>query len=202
MYDPRVLRRKSVSYESSPRLLDLHLVLDLDDTLLRTLHMPEFEMIEDKENLAIPDIVDYKDQMFVYFRPYLRDFLKWAFTNCKTVSVFTYANAPYAKWIVESLFGHKFFLVFSRESCIPKENACIKPLEHMWCTEKAGLMGMDATNTIIIDDIPMTFEHNPSNGLQIDGYHPLNQDDMALMNMIPRIVQRYEQLHVVKSLSV
>ena len=118
-----------------------HLVLDMDETLIC--------------------MVENRDEFFPkpYARPNLREFLKIAFDEFETVSIFTAASEIWYNHVYENVLkdyipqGNSFHKVFKRNDCIRDENGNYhKPLHRMHD---------DPTEVLLIDDNPTIFEMNP-----------------------------------------
>lgn len=193
-------RRCSVAAPALKRSLRLHLVLDLDHTLLHTLTTNEFWVLTRgyNENIPPPDAVCLKYRWYTFFRPGLHEFLNWAFANCLTVSVFTAGDQGYANWIVKSIVPHgkQFYHVMSHSSVEKLDGQPVKPLYKLWSTEKAEQASIHEGNTIIVDDLQCMFRLNPRNGLHIKPFN-VSEDymcDDALRDIIPRIEHRFMHL--------
>ncbi len=85
--------------------------LDLDETLIRS----RYGQIGD-----LPS--DFKFQLdyeiHVYVRPHIKEFLDFVYENFDHVGVFTTSTKPYAKQIVQNVFGdRKLDFFFTRNDC-------------------------------------------------------------------------------------
>jgi len=148
----------------------LRIVLDIDGTLIK-----------------IPD-----GSSTVTLRPYVIEFLNFCFNTFEKVSIWTAATPEWARFVLAHLTvsnGGKEFpfdFVYSREKCSTKiiqnsfypEQMYIKPLRKVW----KSCPGYDRHNTVIVDDIPETFQDNYGNGIPITSY--FGGFDENLINLI------------------
>src|SRR4030088_3497118 len=72
-------------------LLPLHLVLDIDHTLLHTIDINSRRTVN-----TAPDVVHKPYKMQMYYRPGLKEFLDWAFKHCLSVSLWTAGTSVYS----------------------------------------------------------------------------------------------------------
>jgi len=152
----------------------VHLVLDLDETLV---HSDEMRASDERRMRRAPDY-DLGD-MQGYYRPGLRAFLAWAFRTFESVGVWTAGSGDYAESIIDVVFKQQKLplpkYVLSADDCEPKlENIGwhrytrlqYKPLKKLWalCPE------LNAANTLVLDDRTDTACENTSNLLLIPAF--------------------------------
>lgn len=79
----------------------INLVLDLDNTLISSISFREMKRLKnlDKRNLKYKVMEKY---YHVYYRPYLAEFLEYAFANFH-VTVWTAASRDYAAFIIDNI---------------------------------------------------------------------------------------------------
>jgi RNA polymerase II subunit A small phosphatase-like protein len=88
------------------------LSLDLDETLISSVYA------------AIPErYPDFDLRPYVvYKRPYVNEFLDWAYDNFDQIGVFTTATKNYAEVVVENVFGDRpLAFMFTRKDCVDPE---------------------------------------------------------------------------------
>jgi hypothetical protein len=192
-------RRNSAPEALKRGKLPIHLVLDIDQTLVDTVSMSEYVMRQmDKQIIPPPDLVCLDLKCYVYFRPHLMEFLDWAFTTCQSVSVFTAAEDFYAHWILRNLGPRRWFGVLSKRCCLfdVENDTCVKPLHTFWDRQTCRCMGMNAGNTIHIDDRPENFSDNLANGLTISEFRMNNKTiyDRGLLDIQSRVINKYNEL--------
>ncbi len=186
--------------------MDLHLVLDLDNTLLDAKSEPQMFL-----RLRQPDTLIYPRQkkFGVWFRPHLHTFLNWAQLNCKSVSVYSAGDDDYVHAIVEAL-GVPFFLVHGRSSCVvefdKETKECTnleKSMVRLWTTSAARQHDMRQNNTLVLDDKPYIHDCPAVNVVPIREYNEPNvvstaAPDSELLDSISRIYRSYAALQEVE----
>ena len=146
-----------------------HLILDIDSTLIDS------------------DFVDvgciYKtlpSGINIYPRPYLREFMKFAFDNFESVSLWTAGSSDWADVIVDDILSDfmpsnvAFRFIWTRvkmgiywtDDNGPLRSYLIKPLSEVY----KNFEDMNENNTIIIDDNPITYIRNKRNVIPIIPY--------------------------------
>lgn len=159
-------------------LKDLNLILDLDDTLIHGF----------KCNFG----------QYVVDRPHLKEFLHFAFTHFKTVSIWTAATSTWFNYcyyygIKQHMPPNKTFtFIATREtSCLPLTNGFIKFLPDLYKLNPF----FHSENTILIDDRQQNFLRNPHNTIQIkpfDAHMVIHkQEDNELLRIIDYLTKHY-----------
>jgi len=124
----------------------LHIILDLDNTLIRAYYREQKTKCDFK--FYVP-----QETFYVYKRPFLDDFLKKIFKKAKTVSVWTSATKPYCNAILKNIMSlkqrQKLRFVWSRKqtSCV-NDTCYLKDLSKVFSKYK----DMNNTNTFLLDD--------------------------------------------------
>jgi len=190
------------SYIGEPRMYthNYHLVLDIDGTLID----------HRKWNVGDEFTQLFIDDCNIYFRPYLEEFMEWAFRTFKTVGVYTASQERWAHPILNYIlpFGHEFNFIWTFQDCEVVYNNrmnwftgedevvsnLIKPLDKLYDSEIGIRRNMNRYNTLILDDTPQTFEENKENGVEITSYNSLYEGDTALVWMKNVIMERFERL--------
>lgn len=141
----------------------MHLVLDLDETLIHVSMNPVKE----------PDFT-FTIQGAKYYgkkRPNLDLFLVYAFKKFQTVSVWTAATAEYAKKVLNNIMTadqRKRLAFFKTRTDL--DGRYLKPLKKIFGTPKARQLGITPHNTIMIDDRDDVLNDNPGNGIRIPAW--------------------------------
>jgi hypothetical protein len=146
----------------------VHLVLDLDETLITT---------EAPDNVQ-PDMC-LADEV-AYHRPNLLQFLRLCFQHFASVSLWTAATEPWLHAFLRSLpesMRCSFAFTWAARMC----EGVRKPLCKMWATPKALAMGMGAANTFILDDRPETSSDNLDNFMRIKPFLRYDARDKELL---------------------
>jgi TFIIF-interacting CTD phosphatase-like protein len=134
----------------------MHIVLDLDQTLIHT------------------------DNGRTCGRPGLQEFLAFLFKTFDSVSIWTAGTQKYASSVISRLFpeyADSFMFIWSREHTDAREGTHFKPLEKMYASPTAQYCGMNETNTLMIDDRDDILRDNPGNGLIIPAWYSGMTDD-------------------------
>lgn len=157
----------------------MHLVLDLDETLIHVSTTPvkEYDFI-----FSLQGIKYYGKK-----RPNLDLFLTFVFRRFQSVSVWTAATADYARKVVNHIMTpvQRTELAFfkTRRDLEPGTRSYIKPLKKIFLEPKALQLGMNYKNTIMIDDRDDVLRDNPGNGIKIPAWKG-DKDD----NYLPKLL--------------
>jgi len=163
----------------------LLLILDIDETLI---HATSKEISH----------LDFDFKVFNYFvykRPYLDDFLQFAFENFK-VAFWSSASDDYVEIIVNTLIESKFSpeFIWGQKRCTPIRKELIDDygyyqsdgFAHYLYTKqlkKIRKKGFRLERAIIIDDTPSKVSNSYGNAIYIDEYLG-NMNDMELQKLI------------------
>ena len=132
------------------------LILDLDQTLISAEASEELNFDKYKEKSKKFRSDDMDGYYMVYSRPYLQEFLDYAFKNFN-VTIWTAASKDYALFIIEKIIinndpERKLDFIFFSYHCdlSKKKKKYSKELCMLWDIHK--LPGYSEKNTVIIDD--------------------------------------------------
>lgn len=165
----------------------LNLVLDLDNTLISSLSFREVKKVKHRK-LIYNDMEDYYR---VYSRPYLQEFLDYAFANFH-VSVWTAASRDYASFIVDKIVlngkkDRKLRIFFYDDNCAESQRIYSphspKDLSYAYHFE-----GFYPCNTIIMDDLEDVKRANKKQTIQVkyfDAKSDSSEIDTFLKDVIP-----------------
>lgn len=183
-------------------LTDRTIVLDLDQTLIatqdRVSDLQTLGIVSDPRLMALrqrfyhiaiddlerPGIGTHYDFWGV-FRPHAFEFLRFCYSYFERVAVWSAGKRPYVEAIVERLFIDlpPPAIVWTYDDIeFTATGEVLKPLTKM--VQQYPELNLD--KMWILDDNPVTFSANPSNGLLIPAYEPLptvagfSADDTAL----------------------
>ena len=154
------------------------LILDLDETLVHSCFKPA----ENNNNIAKPDILlkikfhsKYHD-VFVYKRPFVDEFLE-KMNKYYNLIIFTASVQEYADPLLDQLDKNRFIkLRYYRNSCLlDKKGKFIKNLSTIY---------NDLKNVILLDNNPISYSYNKSNGLPIITWQ-FDKKDRELLKLIP-----------------
>jgi carboxy-terminal domain RNA polymerase II polypeptide A small phosphatase len=154
----------SISIKTSKNKL---LILDLDETLIYSSET----QLERPHHFTV-------DSFFVYGRPGLSDFL----TKCSQIfnlAVWTASSPDYANQILEKILPDRIHLefVFTQERCSFNFNHESGRNEIIKSLAKIKRKGYLLRDTIIVDDLPETFQKNYGNAILVSKYFGSLEDN-------------------------
>ena len=172
--------------------MDQCIILDLDNTLVKTLSSDEIKKIQETGIFDNPKYMDIRSRFYNFDltdvdnkgnieqervigikRPYLDEFLAYCESRFKgKVFVFTAATRKYGNGIINSIFKKEPLILYSREQCIPNDGAYEKPLINMISNVEGLNSIMTMGNAFIVDDRRVSLNPNPNNGILIPEYDP------------------------------
>lgn len=171
-------------------LTDKNLVLDIDSTMVKTYKkMAKFYVLDfynnqdlmvdrkriyrttiyDTSTVGSPDITE----IWGVKRPGLMRFLRFASEYFNNIFIWTSGLEQYAREIRDILFKDlpPPRAILSQDFCLQRENDDFyKPLSKLY--KVYGHFGVNAKNTIMIDDLNENMGDNPDNGIVIPAYDP------------------------------
>lgn len=194
-------------------LTDHSIVLDLDETLVRTLAVNESQ--EDAYKIADtmgiytkPEYMDIRLRSYRLMlddpvtsrgsgqthgcwgvtRPHLNDFLVFAFSYFKTVNIWSAGVDDYVRKIAKHITRRtdRFHHIFTRDNCVNHEDEFTKPLDKM-IKEYPDIGPIE--RVFVLDDRELTFQFNKNNGILMPLYKPaptensLRMDDDNLLKL-------------------
>lgn len=181
----------------------INILLDLDQTLISAEANEDFNFkkYEDKSKLFRSDDMD--GYYTVFSRPYLQEFLDYAFKNFN-VSIWTAASKDYALFIIEKIIlnnkpERKLDFIFFSYHCdlSRKQKKYSKQLCMLWDIHK--LPGYNEKNTIIIDDyIQDVHKHQPNNCVIAPPFEftkEKSENDIFLKDIIPQLDKMKERFN-------
>jgi hypothetical protein len=164
----------------------LHVILDIDGTLIDHSILPN-----NHEGISCDH--------FIYFRPYLIQFLEYCVKCCASVSIWTAGSKDWMKGFIRRLpsdFHSAFLFTWHRKKCevVYKTMGCeaiwLKPLNKIWKTKWAQKKGFTKHNTVIIEDSPENCYKNYGNAIYVPEYnHILNKQDETLLKLQQYLTQ-------------
>jgi len=173
----------------------MNLILDLDGTLVS-------EDLEGKKEIRE--------------RPYLKEFLEFCFSTCKTVSIWSDSKSEWCQYIYYAFLKpnlkkeNKFFFVYDESKCTLNQDVdlkfangelfefgkpisgYVKKLQKLWKKHK----GFTKENTFIVDDTPFTYSKNYGNAIPISTYTGEKEDRelLRVMEKLKNICKDLEEL--------
>jgi hypothetical protein len=181
----------------------MNLILDLDDTLINTFN---FNFYNNK-NIEINNGNDSTISILhlpnflglVYIRPYLFEFLEYAFTNFN-ISIWTASTTIYCKEILKIILSDSQFskaiVILARDNNnyvdiktnkiykdVIRNNIIQKPLDLLWNDKQLSEI-FTKENTLIIDNNSQILIENPHNSLIIKEFTSKSTNDTSLHVLI------------------
>jgi len=157
----------------SPAQTQKTIVLDIDGTLIDTLHRSE--LLDIFGPGVAPFAAEDADGDCIFPRPHLSAFLDFLFSRFAAVAIWTAASRGWADFVVRDALGaHRpWAFVWSGERCVSKnvygsfgfEKCSVKPLRKVWSTPARRALGFSRQQTIILEDTPKGCARNYSNAI-------------------------------------
>ncbi|KAJ1729789.1 Nuclear envelope morphology protein 1 [Coemansia biformis] len=149
------------------------LVLDLDETLIHSSPQGSY-----RAHHRIEVVIDKVACLYyVYKRPHVDYFLRKV-SEWYTVAVFTASLAEYADPVIDLLDAQGKYISarFFRESCIPHDSSYAKNL---------AAVNPDLSQVVLVDNSPLSYFINPTNGIPIQPWINSDPKDEALLDLLP-----------------
>ncbi|KAJ2846055.1 Nuclear envelope morphology protein 1 [Coemansia brasiliensis] len=149
------------------------LVLDLDETLIHSSPQGSY-----RAHHRIEVVIDKVACLYyVYKRPHVDYFLRKV-SEWYNVVVFTASLAEYADPVIDLLDVQGKYISgrYFRESCIPHDSSYAKNL---------GAINQDLSQIVLVDNSPLSYFINPTNGIPIQPWINSDPKDEALLDLLP-----------------
>ncbi|KAJ2325519.1 Nuclear envelope morphology protein 1 [Coemansia sp. RSA 2611] len=149
------------------------LVLDLDETLIHSSPQGSY-----RAHHRIEVVIDKVACLYyVYKRPHVDYFLRKV-SEWYTVVVFTASLAEYADPVIDLLDVQGKYIAgrYFRESCIPHDSSYAKNL---------AAINQDLSQVVLVDNSPLSYFINPTNGIPIQPWINSDPKDEALLDLLP-----------------
>lgn len=168
-------------------MTDKSIVLDLDETLVRTmerisslvdlgiLDKPELMDLRKRIYLVSLDSGDKSIKMWGIMRPYLREFLVFCFAYFKVVAVWSAGTREYVHEVVRKIFSGVGLphIIMTRDDVTMSGKETRKPLSRIISSAPVFKKHMSLATTFILEDRFTSYNStDPGNGILIPGYSP------------------------------
>ncbi|KAJ1947316.1 Nuclear envelope morphology protein 1 [Kickxella alabastrina] len=149
------------------------LVLDLDETLIHSSPQGSY-----RAHHRIEVVIDKVACLYyVYKRPHVDYFLRKVCEWYKVI-VFTASMAEYADPVIDLLDSQGKYISarYFRESCVPHDSSYAKDL---------SAIDPDLSQIVLVDNSPLSYFINPTNGIPIQPWVNSDPKDEALLDLLP-----------------
>jgi len=136
------------------------IVLDIDSVLIDSIR---YEKVKHKPTT---NWIHGKQKWAIYSRPYLQAFLDFCRKNFEYIALWTRADKFWANYLINKILPPKFPLLFvwTHKDTHPE----YKNLSKAW--KKYAHLGINETNTIIIEDTPENCGMNMENAIIVPAF--------------------------------
>lgn len=157
--------------------MDLHIILDIDQTLVDNMSINEYE--KNKDKLRKPDFI--KESMCIWTRPHLKEFIDFLDKNVKYISIWTNGTFSWLYYVLTTILSKylpkkRFLLLLSVDYSI-KQPITNNGMTSMIPIKNIGEMikrfpnnNISLYNTVLIDDNYYNCIFNRNNTIPIKKY--------------------------------
>jgi len=192
--------------------MDLHIILDIDQTLVDNMSINEYE--NNKNKLRKPDFI--KETMCIWTRPHLKEFIEFLDKNVKYISIWTNGSFSWLYYVLTTILSKylpkkRFLLLLSIEYSIKQEiinNGIISmiPIKNIGeMIKRFPNNNISLYNTVLIDDNYHNCIFNRNNTIPIKKYYALEEikgtRNNDLMFIIQIIIELKKSKNVQKTLN-
>ena len=162
--------------------MDLHIILDIDQTLVDNMSIDEYNRNQDK--LRKPDFI--KETMFIWMRPHLKELIEFLDKNVKYISIWTNGSFSWLYYVLTTILSKyiskkRFLLLLSIDYSIRKSIEIngitslipIKDIGEM--IQRIKNNNISLYNTVLIDDNYYNCFYNKHNTIPIKKYFALEE---------------------------
>lgn len=162
--------------------MDLHIILDIDQTLVDNMSIDEYNKNQDK--LRKPDFM--KETMCIWMRPHLKELIEFLDKNVKYISIWTNGSFSWLYYVLTTILSKyipkkRFLLLLSIDYSIRKPIEIngitslvpIKDIEVM--IQRIQNNNISIYNTVLIDDNYYNCIYNRDNTIPIKKYFVLEE---------------------------
>jgi hypothetical protein len=162
--------------------MDLHIILDIDQTLVDNMSIDEYN--NNKDKLRKPDFI--KETMCIWMRPHLKELIEFLDKNVKYISIWTNGSFSWLYYILNTILSKyidkkRFLLLLSIDYSIKKsiEINGMKSLVHIKdigeMIQRIKNNNISLYNTVLIDDNYYNCFHNKHNTIPVKKYFALEE---------------------------
>jgi len=151
-------------------MLDLHVILDIDQTMIDSMSLQEYS--SKKDSLPKPDYIN--NDVCIWMRPHLPQFLSFLDKNVKYISIWTNGSGPWLFHVVNNVISKyinpdRFYLLLSIDYSSPmvKDGNVLIIKDIGKAMKMFPKKDISLKNTIIIDDNYHNCSFNKYNSIPI-----------------------------------
>jgi hypothetical protein len=162
--------------------MDLHIILDIDQTLVDNMSIDEYN--KNKDKLRKPDFM--KEMMCIWMRPHLKELIEFLDKNVKYISIWTNGSFSWLYYVLTTILSKyiskkRFLLLLSIDYSIRKSIEIngitslipIKDIGEM--IQRIKNNNISLYNTVLIDDNYYNCFYNKHNTIPIKKYFSLEE---------------------------
>ncbi|KAH8581481.1 NLI interacting factor CTD-like phosphatase [Cryptosporidium sp. chipmunk genotype I] len=163
----------------------LFIVLDMDETLVHCTN----EMLKGVKPDLLVNIAAYSSPWFVYYRPFLKFFLKNA-SKLGRICVFTASTKEYAEQVINSIDPNQDLIKYKlfREHCTVYNKGYMKDLRI--------IQGADLKRTVLVDNSLISNTLQLDNAIPVDSWYGCSKDNELLRLLV--LLNRIQLLNDVR----
>ena len=162
--------------------MDLHIILDIDQTLVDNMSLYEYEKHRGK--LRNPDFI--KESMCIWTRPNLKEFIEFLDKNVKYISIWTNGSFSWLYYVLNTILSkyiskNRFLLLLSVEYSI-KQTITNNGMTSMIPIKNIGEIikrfpnyNISLYNTVLVDDNYHNCFYNRNNTIPIKKYFAIDE---------------------------
>ena len=162
--------------------MDLHIILDIDQTLVDNMSIDEYN--NNKDKLRKPDFI--KETMCIWMRPHLKELIEFLDKNVKYISIWTNGSFSWLYYVLTTILSKyiskkRFLLLLSIDYSIRKSIE-INGMKSLVPIKDIGEMiqriknnNISLYNTVLIDDNYYNCFHNKHNTIPVKKYFALEE---------------------------
>lgn len=155
-------------------MVQLHIILDIDNTLIDSLQKEVY--LQNRSSLRNPDKLCELNDMCIWERPHLKEFLNYLDKNVKYISIWTNGSRGWLDYILKNVlskyinpkrFIHLISVEFSDQKLISKLNQVVLVKDINKLITKYPRKDISLKNTVLIDDNIYNCYFNKTNTIPV-----------------------------------
>lgn len=185
-------------------MLDLHVILDIDQTMIDS--MPSSNYRWNSNTLRPPDYQE--NDISIWTRPYLKDFLQFLDKNVKYISIWTNGSSSWLYHVVNKIVSKyispkRLYLLLSIDYSTPMivNNNKVFVKEVGKILKEFPKNDVSLRNTVLVDDNYLNCIYNKYNSLPIKKYfvhdeHKNKKNDLSYTTQIINVLKNSKDVSI------